>query len=87
MIQAKEIWKYVLDLNDWQEIAMPYGAEIISAAAQGSSLCLWAIVSPKNEMLPRRIRIVGTGQLFDDSQLRHINSVLMQPFVWHVFEA
>lgn len=82
------IWKVELELADEQACFLPPGAVPLHAAEQHGKLCLWAIVEPNGESVPIRIRIVGTGHPFNDSEKwSHLSTVLMAEgmFVWHVF--
>lgn len=82
----KRIFKYPLEITDTQEISMPAGAKILSVANQRGMLCLWALCDPKAKRDSRTIEIVGTGNPWDDRDSVFIGSVVIEPFVWHVFE-
>lgn len=84
---AKTIYKYQLELSAVQGVSMPEGAEILSAANQRGSVCIWAIVDPKAEPKTRLIEVFGTGHILPGAKSRRfIGTVLAEPFVWHVFE-
>lgn len=40
---VKRVFKYKLDVSDYQEVSMPIEAEILSAQVQGKDICLWAL--------------------------------------------
>ena len=81
------IWKYELEITDRQTILMPGGAKILAVGDQDGTLCLWAECDPGNLGLDRVIAIVGTGHPMPGmGRPVHIGTVLMPPFVWHVFE-
>lgn len=81
------IWKYVLRVIDSQLVAMPEGAQILSAHVQNGELCIWALVNPGAVKKPRTIEINGTGhRLSSKVNRRFIGTVLVHQFVWHVFE-
>ena len=88
----RKIYKYPLEITDTQEILMPQGSRVISVAVQNGILCCWAIVVANSVDIlePVMIRIYGTGNPMDDRDLgteeRFIGTVLMPPFVWHVFQ-
>lgn len=85
----QRIYKYTLNLTDLQEVTMPAGAEILSAANQNGSLCLWALVDTDKESRRRFIEIIGTGNPIEKNDniiRRFIGTAVMNPFVWHVFE-
>lgn len=91
------IWKYVLELQDYQTIVMSEGAQILSVAVQGAGrsvydkgdICLWAMVDTSKASERRHIEIIGTGNpVPDDKGLdrKFIGTVQQGPFVWHIFE-
>ncbi len=84
---AKTIWKFDLRIDDHQYIRMPDGALILKIAVQHGQTCLWAEVDPENPMVDRKFFVAGTGHPLDPSpQRRHLETLLIGQFVWHVFE-
>jgi hypothetical protein len=82
----KTIWKFPLEVTDFQTIRMPKDAEILSVADQYGVVCVWAKVDSENELEDRTFYIAGTGNLFDDSwNWQFVGSVQQSVFVWHVF--
>ena len=68
---------------------MPKGAELLSVANQDGCLCLWANVDADKQFETRFVKIIGTGNPIPQDMgvdRRFIGTVLMDPFVWHVFE-
>lgn len=86
----RAIWKFELGMTDEeQEIEMPVGAQIVSAAFQGTHPCLWAICGIGNATEARRFVIVGTGWTGKAewwNRLQHIATLHQNGFVWHLFE-
>ena len=88
----QRIYKYELAITDIQQISMPVRARVLSVANQGGKLCLWAMVTPNTPYNLRSFRIIGTGNPIEDNPFdknptgAFIGTVLMPPFVWHVFE-
>ncbi len=84
----RKIYKYPLEMVDTQIVAMPEGAQIISVQMQGDTLCLWAIVDiePELPVTNRQIEIIGTGNLFMQTNRLYIATAQCGPLVWHVFE-
>lgn len=83
------IWKFELEITDWQEVMMPVGAELLSVANQNGSLCLWAMVDPSKGSQPRYIEIFGTGNPIPTDMgvdRKFLGTAVVNPFVWHVFE-
>lgn len=85
-----QIWKYDLVIDDRQTVEMPVGAKLLSVAVQprpgtSGTPCLWAMVDPKQSMQQRTIAIYGTGNPIPENPGEFIGTVLMPPFVWHVF--
>lgn len=82
----KTIHKYVLEITDEQSIMTDWNAKFLYVGEQNGSLCLWAEVDPTHETGKRHIRIVGTGHWIEPD-LTYIGTVVINPFVWHVYEA
>ena len=83
----KTIWKYTLEITDSQGIEMPKYAKILSVGNQHESLCLWVEVEPLMPKEGRRIVIIGTGHDMPSMLIHYIGSVVINQFVWHVYEA
>ena len=84
------IWKFELQVTDAQRVIMPEGAKLLSVGDQRGTLCLWALCDPSAGLEDRHIEIVGTGNPISQEVgigRRFIGTVLMEPFVWHVFES
>ena len=84
------IWKWILEPTDVQHISMPIAAEALSVQMQGTQMCLWAYVHPTEDLVVRRIRVVGTGHQFareERDALQYVGTVQMLGgnLVWHVF--
>lgn len=81
------IWKYELKLTDRQTVRMPVATDLLSVANQRGSLCLWAMVDPDNpNKVDRDIEIIGTGNPMPHWRRSFIGTVVIDQFVWHVFE-
>lgn len=86
---TKTIWKYDLEVTDVQKVLMPIDAMPLHVAVQGndSTIQLWALVDPTEDMEDRFFAIVGTGNPApDDDQGEWVGSVQQGRFVWHVFK-
>ena len=82
------IWKYQLKITDHQHIEMPCEHNILSVAVQNGVLCMWAEVNPDAYLTEVDIEIIGTGNPIYhtvDYERKFIGTVIMNPFVWHVF--
>jgi hypothetical protein len=85
----KTIWKFGLEIVDSQRISMPRGAEILSVGNQRDTLCMWASVDAEAPLVNRCFEIRGTGEKIPHSvgnPRKFVGTVIMEPFVWHVFE-
>ncbi len=90
------IYKYILDINDFQTVDMPEGAEILSVKIQPpkcsggpEQLCMWVNIDTDKMLIPRRIRIFGTGNpMVYEHELKFIGTAQTADgyLVWHVFE-
>ena len=90
----KTIYKYPLELTDRQAVSMPLVSKILSVGNQNGTICVWAEVdsgAPHNRVY--EFRIVGTGNPIDFSTkpnetswpYNFLGTVIMNPFVWHVY--
>jgi len=84
-IMKRYIWKYLIPTADKVTLRMPKFAEVIHIAEQGGILALWAIVNPDLEEEERIFYVVGTGHPLPHA--KYIGTVLIDPFVWHIFES
>lgn len=88
---TKFIYKYPLQITDHQLVKMPLDSDVLSVDEHRGQLCLWAMVDPQSrDVIQRRIEIIGTGNPIPELQSifrrQFIGTVVMDPFVWHVFE-
>ena len=82
------IWKFPLAITDIQEAEMPHGAKILHVDNQDGIPTMWAEVDTRQVMVKRIIAVVGTGNPMSDAAAmgNHVGSVLMPPFVWHIYD-
>jgi hypothetical protein len=80
------IWKFPLVLTDHQDVEMPISARFLHVALQEATLCLWAEVDPNATKELRTIRVIGTGHPLEDTPRKFIGTVVMGPFMWHVYD-
>jgi hypothetical protein len=82
----KTIYKYRLQIEHEQKIALPEGAVIVHTGLDTTGVpCLWAMVNTDAKLLPVNIFIYGTGMPIEVESLLHVGSFTQSPFVWHVF--
>ena len=84
----KLIWKYILKITDEQTIKVPYGAKyFMTPLVQDGKPCIWYTFNAENKdnLVEKKIRIVGTGHEYDGFGLERVGSVIIGPMVWHVF--
>ena len=85
------IYKYVLNVDDKQQVSIPLDAEILSVQMQGESLCMWALIDTENEPENRTFEIFGTGHSihWEMGVERKFISTFQIPsrgLVFHIFE-
>jgi len=84
-----QIWKYPLN-GMVCDIQMPMEAKVLTVQMQNRQPTIWVQVNPQNELETRHFTLVGTGQEFDDTDMKYIGTfqeVLEgYPLVWHLFE-
>jgi hypothetical protein len=87
----KVIYKYLLAMQENQEVELPVNSKILSVQFQDENLYLWALVNKKSGTSVQKhvIEIYGTGQDINYElgiRRNHLATVQSQGFVWHVFE-
>ena len=83
----KTIWKFPLESQEYSEIEMPHGAEVLAAQVQNKTICLWATVDPEAPKQPRMFQICGTGiSMLEHVERNYIATVQIGPYVFHIFE-
>jgi hypothetical protein len=84
----KQIWKYHFTIEDATVLEMPRGAKILEVGANLGKATLWALVDPSADRVSRTIRVRGTGHpIAEELEPLYVGTVLMPPFVWHIFDA
>lgn len=79
----KVIWKYeVID----GKIEMPFFSKVLRVAMQDGKRMMWVLVNPETKSELRKFVIIATGEKFDDTNLRYVDTLIDTPFVWHIFE-
>jgi hypothetical protein len=79
----KQIYKYQIIHGT---VLMPKGAKILTAQIQDDKPVMWALVDTSQPMKPRNFEVMYTGQNFDDTGLKYIQTVQDGPLVLHIFE-
>lgn len=81
------IFKYEIPVSSNVEVVMPRGAKVLKVDNQRGQICLWALVNTDQPPEKRYLTVVGTGrEIHLLSTLTYIDTVVVEPFVWHVFE-
>lgn len=84
---ARVIYKYLLQMLDYQKISMPSEAIILHVGEQDGDIMVWAMVETDNPIESRHFKIYGTGHIIEENARRYIGTVTMRnSFVWHIFE-
>lgn len=89
----KRILKYHLELNDRVQLIPKYPhSQIVLVAVQNGRITLWVECDPDEfhsrtelEVITRGFLVYGTGHAIPDRN-KHVGSVLLGDFVWHVYE-
>ena len=86
------IWKFKITPAG-PDVLMPKGSRILSVDNQRESIVCWAAVDPLQELVPRKIVVVGTGHTggpfeIDIFKLPFIGTVLLDngDFAFHLFD-
>lgn len=92
MTSAISIFKYGLDIADEVVIQMPKGAIIRHVGEQPMSkdnVQIWAQVDRREPLVPRTIRVFGTGHDLPNDPGTYIGTVITRGgmLVWHLYDA
>lgn len=86
----KAIYKYNLEVQDAQVVALPKDAKILCVQAQNNEPQLWAEVDTENPKEKRGILIVGTGHPMENvtNNRRYISTFQLHngALVFHAYE-
>jgi hypothetical protein len=79
------IYKYPIQVFgfDYGMVEVPEG-EILKCDFQHGVVHVW-IMQEKEEVALMRLRIVPTGEEFDDADMRHVGSAISSTMCWHIF--
>jgi hypothetical protein len=88
----KVIWKVLVPQKTSSLLKLPKGAEIQSVQKQYETICLWALVDPKEEKIEERlIQVFSKGESVPENQQArriHIGTVALknETIILNVFE-
>lgn len=85
-MSKKTVWKFRVRANS--TIEMPQGAEILFVKAKKPSIYVWALVDPTAKIEIIDLKIVETGEEFEDCRRLHYLGTVSQNSgyrVHHVF--
>ena len=83
----RTIYKYELEVTDYQDIPMPLCAQILTIQVQHDKPCIWALVNTERPIQKQRIFICGTGHPYDENFDRYLGTFQLHSgsLVFHVF--
>lgn len=86
---SEVIWKLELPVEDYVELRMPLGAEVLYIAVQHGKPMLWFLCDPDARPTTRRFRVAGTGHPIEKDVGVYIGSFQLADgrLVFHVFDS
>lgn len=94
-ISVRTIFKYPIEIVDEQVVMVPAGAKPLHFDLQKvprrpiehfeGEPTLWLEVDDSATKVPLRLFVVGTGNPIPPNAVNYIGTVLMPPFVWHLY--
>ena len=85
-----KVYKYIIDYDDYFDLELPRGAQVLTVNKQYNNLILWALVNPILPHIKRYFRLAGTGHPIKESIniLDYINTFQLEDgaLIFHVFE-
>ena len=87
-IMSRYIYKYEFQANNYLEVVLPEGAEILYVGNQRGVVCLWALVDLAKPLERRKFRLAGTGHEITEEVVKYTGTVMLHDarLVFHVFE-
>lgn len=82
------VYKYQIQVDDFQQVGMPKGAEILSVITNHEEVFVYAKVDTEQQIVPYNIYMVGTGHdsaEIDDKVFLGTITLRNGKFVGHVF--
>lgn len=69
------------------KLPLPEGSKCVHIGAQGGRVVMWVEVTVDAATTDWTLLLVGTGhQLPEDVEYEHLGTVIIEPFVWHVYQ-
>lgn len=85
-----KIYKFPLQLVDFQTLYLPKDAKTLSVQAQYDVPTIWVLVDPEAETEARKFWVIGTGHPTPENinDLKFLGTVQQGggTLIWHVFE-
>lgn len=81
----RTIYKYPLNFGV-NSVSLPLESEVVHIAEQYGQLCMWVEQDPTRPVLNRQFNIYGTGHYIYNNNEQHLATVVIDQFVWHVYE-
>ena len=85
----RTVYKYQLNLGTTR-LELPEGSIPVHVGVQGEGVCLWVEQTndPDGSFTWHTYKAIGTGHPCPTGYARteHLGTVMMPPFVWHVYE-
>lgn len=82
-----KIYKYPINLQSENRLTLPVGAEILHIGLQDGIIYIWALFNTEiKETEIRKIHVIGTGFPFNKENKKHLTTIFLSRFVWHIFE-
>lgn len=84
----KTIYKYPVPVDDWVEVKMSKGAQVLCVQMQNGTPCVWALVDPTKEIEERYFLWRGTGHSMPPNHGKYIGTVQAHggALILHLFE-
>jgi len=57
----KRIFKYTLEITDFQTIELPKGYELLTVKMQNGNACIWCLIDEEAEKEAVNFEVFGTG--------------------------
>ena len=81
------IWKYDLEVTDYQKFEIPKLAQILTVQVQDGKVRIWCLVDPEEGLTFREFRTAGTGHPIKEQGWVYLGTYQLNGgnFIGHVF--
>lgn len=82
----KTIWKFQIGKLGKSTLQIPEGYQVLDFQMQDRVPCLWVLIDLRSKAQKAEFLLVGTGNPFDEGDVKYVGTVQDGGLVWHLFD-